>query len=770
VEVCGQQFSAEVIERIAATVAAEPSISRRELSRRVCEWLQWRDARGRPQQMSCRVALKRLEARGVLQLPALTEAQRCPCRAQRAPPAPQIAPFEGSLAQLGRIELVQVRTRHSAAHRLWRGLMHHAHYRGAGALCGAQLRYLIHSEHHGVVGALAFSSAAWRVAARDAAIGWSEAARRALLSRVVNNSRFLIAPQIRVPHLASHVLGLAARVLPEDWQARYGYAPLLLETFVEHPRFAGVCYRAANWRYVGQTRGRGRQDAERQVRTAVKDVYLYPLCSDWRERLCAPPPTPSLRPAPPREDWAAEEFSAAALGDARLRQRLLTLARDFYAQPQAQIPQACGSRAKAKAAYRFLDHAEATMETILDSHYQATAQRCAEHPVVLAVQDTTSLNYSAQPAIERLGLIGSHLDGPIGLLVHDTLAFTPSGTPLGLVAVQVWARDPQQFGKKALRHQLPIEQKESYKWLKSLRAAAALQARCPGTCVVSVGDREADLFELFDEARKLSTPPRLLVRAERHRTLAAEHATLWEHMAGLPIAGVRPLQLPRRGSRPARTAALSIGYAPVRLKPPRRHARAAPLELWAVFAREVNAPAGMQPLEWMLLSTAEVRTFEQAVERLDWYSARWGIEVYHRTLKSGCKIEQRQLGNADRIEACLAIDMVVAWRILHLTKLGRETPQAPCTVYFAEAEWQALHTYIHRNADLPAQPPTLREAIRMVASLGGFLGRKCDGEPGAQTLWLGLQRLDDMSAMYKILTAALSRAPPPTVSSGPTYG
>ena len=160
---------------------------------------------------------------------------------------------------------------------------------------------------------------------------------------------------------------------------------------------------------------------------------------------------------------------------------------------------------------------------------------------------------------------------------------------------------------------------------------------------------------------------------------------------------------------------------------------------------------------------------QQALEKLAWYTERWGIEVYHRTLKSGCQIETRQLGSADRIEACLAIDMVVAWRILHLTKLGREHPDVPCTVYFSDTEWKALLTFVNRNPHVPAEPPSLREATRMVASLGGFLGRKGDGEPGTQTLWLGLQRLDDIAAMYEVFATMLAR-PPPTVSSGRLMG
>ena len=767
--VCGQSFSPEVLERIGAMLQQEPQLSRRALSRRVCEWLDWRAANGRLKEMSCRVALGKLAGTGMLELPPLHYSP--PTRARslaRAHEPPEFAPVTARLSELGRIELVAVRSRHARASRLWRALLQHYHYLGAGPLCGAQLRYLVVSEHYGIVGAAAFSAAAWRVGARDRFIGWNEQARAANLNAVLANSRFLILPQVKVPHLASHVLGLCARQLPGDWAARYGTHPLLLESFVERARFRGTSYRAANWQHVGSTCGRGRQDRNREHAVPVKDVYVYPLQHDWRERLHAhrAPPQPKRECA---HDWAQEEFAQARLGDARLNERLVCLARDFYAKPRAQIPQACGSRAKAKAAYRFFDHANTTMDAILQSHYEASAARIAAHPVVLAVQDTTSLNYNAQPAIENLGPIGSRADAWLGLMVHDTLAFTPEGVPLGLVDVQVWARDAKLFGKKHQRKQVPIEAKESYKWLKSVQAAARVQVRCPNTTVVSVGDREADIFELFDLARTLPHAPQLLVRAEQNRVLTEEQGKLWEHLGRQPITGFQQLQVPRRNKRPARVAKMAISYALVTLKAPQIKGKLKPVTLWAVWAREIEAPKGIEPLEWMLLTTCAIESFEQASEKIAWYAARWGIEVYHRTLKSGCQIETRQLGSADRIEACLAIDLVVAWRILHLTKLGREHPDVPCTLYFSEGEWKALITYINRSAVLPSEPPTLRQATRMVASLGGFLGRKCDGEPGTQTLWLGLQRLDDLTAMYQIVIGTLARSPP-TVSSSHSYG
>jgi hypothetical protein len=772
--VCGQVFSPETLERIAATLDEEPHLSRRALSRRVCQWLNWRAPNGRLKEMSCRVALGRLARAGVIALPASTAC--VPERARRAPrdcEFAELSPLKARLSELGRVELVLVRSRHSRASRQWRALMQRHHYLGAGALCGAQLRYLVHAEHYGVVGALAFSSAAWRVGARDRFIGWNEQARAANLQSVVANSRFLILPQVKVAHLASHVLGLCARGLPEDWFARYGVRPLLLESFVERGRFRGTCYRAANWLHVGSTCGRGRQDRTRTEALPLKDLYVYPLHRQWRERLQAHErEVKAVQPRPlgaPGLDWTREEFGTVELGDARLKARLLTIAQDFYAKPQAQIPQACGSRSKTKAAYRFFAHADTSMDAILQPHHEAACARIAAHPVVLAVQDTTSLNYNTQPAIENLGPIGTRADTWMGLMVHDTMAFSPEGLPLGLIAVECWARDAKAFGKRHQRKELPIEEKESYKWLKSVEAAAHVQARCPQTTVVSVADREADIFELFEFTRKLEHAPRLLIRAEQNRKLDAEEHTLWAHMGAQPIAGYQTLEVPRRGNRAARVARMAISYARVELKAPQRLGRLQPVGMWAVWAREVTAPAQTQALEWMLLTTCPVESFEQATEKIAWYCARWNIEIYHRTLKSGCRIETRQLGAADRIESCLAIDMVVAWRILHLTKLGREHPDVPCTVYFKDMEWKALVTFVTRNAILPPNPPSLREAKRMVAGLGGFLGRRCDGEPGAQVVWLGLQRLDDLTLMYEALTEMLARSPP-TVSSSHTYG
>src|SRR2546430_16152305 len=229
------------------------------------------------------------------------------------------------------------------------------------------------------------------------------------------------------------------------------------------------------------------------------------------------------------------------------------------------------------------------------------------------------------------------------------------------------------------------------------------------------------------------------------------------------------MRLPRRAQRAARVAGLEVRFAPVTLRPPRLKPPLGPMRLWTGRAEEPPPPAGREPVCWMLLTTCPVDSFQAACEKLRWYTLRWNIEVFHRTLKSGCQIEQRQLGSAARLEACLAIDLVVAWRIFHLAKLGRETPQLPCTIYFEEAEWKALLAYITQNPNPPDQPPRLYPAMRMVASFGGFFGRMRDGEPGTQTLWLGLQSLRLMAAIWPTPSCPF-RPPPPPLASSLTYG
>ncbi len=744
--ICGQYFNKDVINCIQETIEQEPEISRGTLSRRVCEWLNWEALNGRPCEVSCRKALLSLDRRGIIKLP---EVQYSFPKGKASKPleVSQVAEVDGNIAKLGAVEIIQVPNCYSKLSRIWNNLMNRYHYLGCGPLCGAQIRYLVQTKF-GWVGALSFSAASWALKDRDNFIGWSVPARIKNLQYIVCNSRFLIVPCVHVPNLASHILSKCIRRLGNDWQKRYNYRPVLLETFVDPEKFKGTCYRAANWIKIGRTSGRRLG--------GKKDIYLYPLQSDWRSIL-GEKPERGFRPHPDNPiDWVQEEFGTVEFFDNRLKDRLHIIARDFFAQPGALVPQAAGgSIAKAKAAYRFFNNKRIDMDELLNSHIEMTAQRIKDHDIILAVQDTTILNYTTHLKTEGIGPINTTKDKARGLILHDTMAFSPDGSPLGLLDAQCWARDLDKQGKSKKRKELPISEKESIKWLKSYRAVSEVQKLCPDTMFISVGDREADIYELFYEAALDHDGPELLVRADKGRKRKVEEEYLWDKMSSKPVSGFCELFIPRKGSRLSRTARLKIRFSQVTLTPPGAK-KLPPIKLYAVYISEVGYP---KPLEWMLLTTLEVGNFNDAQKILKWYTQRWGIEVYHRTLKSGCRIEDRRLGNAEDIKTCLAIDMVVAWRIFFLTMQGRETPDVPCDRFLKEDEWKVLYVYVNKTTELPEKPPTLREAIRMIASLGGFLGHKSDKEPGTTTLWRGLQRLDDMVAFYKI-TKPLQRAGP----------
>ena len=749
-QLCGCEFTAATIAQIQQTVRVEPSLSRRTLSLRMCEWLQWRAPNGRLKEVSCRKALLELDRRGLIMLPPAQES--CFKRSRPQPPIDRlIDPPEVrcALEELGEIKIIAVSSRYSSSSRTWNALMERFHYLGKGPLCGAQMRYLVQSSRYGQIGALAFSAAQWRLKERDKYIGWTEAARRANLDRVVCNSRFLILPSVHVPNLASHALSRCLSRLQDDWSARYGYAPVLVETFVDPSRFAATCYRAANWVRVGQTVARSTAYQNGKVAQGRKEIYVHPLTGGWQEVLCTEPKVSLCSKPGPEDaaDWTEQEFARVQFFDERLKRRLFTLAADFFAQPGELIPQASnGSAAKTKAAYRFFQNTNVDMHTLLRPHIESTVERLRSHPVILAVQDTTTLNYTAHPP-EGAGPINSTSKrSAVGLVLHDTMAFTPEGTPLGLLNVQCWARDPKQAGKKHRRHQLPIEEKESIKWLVSYRAVAEVQKLCSDTMLISVGDREADLYELFHQAVQDPCGPGLLVRAERTRNRKVEQEDLWQKMAAEPVAGRLEVAVPRRGSRRARTARLEVRFAQVEISPP-KSSKLQPLSVWAVYAREVGYGAEVtEPIDWMLLTTVKTRNFEEACERLSWYSRRWGIEVYHRTIKSGCRIEDRRLDDTDSLQACLAIDLVVGWRVYWLTMVGRERPDTPCDQILTEEEWRVLSAWA--TGKMAETAPSTKQATHWIGKMGGWLARGKQDNPGTTCMWRGLVRLPTMVQGY----------------------
>jgi transposase Tn5 family protein len=331
------------------------------------------------------------------------------------------------------------------------------------------------------------------------------------------------------------------------------------------------------------------------------------------------------------------------------------------------------------------------------------------------------------------------------------LAITPDRVPLGLLAQQVWARNPNDISKSAQRKKRPIHEKESQKWLHSLDAVLTAHDSCPGTALVSVGDREADVYDVLAAERPAGVD--LLIRASWNRCVSAPQRYVWTSVEAQPVACEIAIEVPRCGTQPAREATLSLRYCPLTLSPPRhRKAESLPqVALWAVLVREVDAPNEVKPIEWLLWTTVEVKTVEDAIERVSWYSCRWSIEIWHRILKSGCRIEARQFETAERLKRCLSLYSVVAWRVLYATRLVRSVPEVSCRVLLEPDEWQALYCAIHRVPQPPAEAPSLDQAVQWIAQLGGFVGRRRSDRPGPEVWWRGFQHLSDLTSMYCIM-------------------
>lgn len=453
-------------------------------------------------------------------------------------------------------------------------------------------------------------------------------------------------------------------------------------------------------------------------------------------------------PSPERDKWAENEFGNALLGDPRRTDRLIKIASSRAAKPSCSLPQCFDKKAKLKAAYHFYDNPKVSREAILKSHYLATQERLNQENILLAVSDTTEVDYSHHQSKQRLGYL--HDLNHQGFLLHSTLVVTNSKVPLGLLDQQIIYRKEEDFGKKHDRKKRPISEKESYKWLKSLDAVAEAQKNHPNV-IVNVADRESDIYDYFVRAQELDNQA-VLIRGAWNRCIEDDQNYLWEYIENLDDAGTLSVEIPRKPSQAVRTAELSIRYGHVVLKPPKHRAKEhlPTVDIDVVLAREDNPPSGIEAVEWLLLTTVSVNSFDDAIERIHWYACRPTIETYHKVLKSGCKIETRQIEAAESLERYLAVDSVVAWRVLGLTMQSRETPDMPCDTFLEEPQWQALACYFLKMSIPPAEPPSLRQATLWIAKLGGFIDRKGDGYPGVTVIWRGLQRLNDITEAWYI--------------------
>jgi hypothetical protein len=710
--------SIDVIQRL---LAADAQASRTSLAKATCDHFGFLDARGRAQTAGCVKALRELERSGHFELPAPgpTGGSKAKTARRLGQPVPEPRDVPALAGDVCGLALIKVDTLEQM--RLWNEMMACDHPQGAGPLVGAQMRYLIASEH-GWLGGLGFAAAALNLADRDRWIGWDAPTRRKHLHRVIGMSRFLIRRTVRCQNLASRVLGMALRGLEADYETKYGYRPWLVESFVDTEQFLGTCYQAANWVAVGHSQGRGRQDRTHEAAKSVKAIYVYALAPDFRSRMDVAEPT-GLEPLEVGQgldgpEWAQHEFGGADLGDQRLNERLVDSARALGAYPgRAFCGVAQGDIAAVKGYYRLIDKPDdgaVTAQAMLAPHRLRTLQRMKAQRTVLCIQDGTDLNYSNLVQCEGLGPIGTNQTGArsAGLHLHSTLAVTTEGVPLGVLGARCEAPQVRAEHDDRLSVAIPIEEKKSFSWIQGLRECVQAAIELPGTRLVCVMDREADFFELFDEQRRRNKVD-LLVRA-MHDRITADKLNLFDCVRSGCVKSRLIIPVPRQSARPKkskqkaraghpqRAAQVQLRYRAVELPAPKHHPGKAPIRLWVVHVREVRPSAAVTPLEWFLLSTREITTVEQAQECLRWYCLRWRIEDWHRVLKSGCRVEALQHKTAARLKRAIAFNLVIAWRIMLLTLLGRDSPELPADVLFSDLEIEVLHAYAKKTE--PAGP------------------------------------------------------------------
>ena len=463
--------------------------------------------------------------------------------------------------------------------------------------------------------------------------------------------------------------------------------------------------------------------------------------------------------------WVRDELKNIDLGDKRRNERLIKTTEKLAKSPLSSINEACGNWADAKAAYRLFGNTEINSAMILAPHVIETGKRMSEvDGVVLAIQDTVFLSFTKHIKTLDLGPIGNtHYSPDKGLVMHNAAVFTTSGIGLGILSQEIWAR--QKSDEKLTKSQkverarnTPVAEKESFKWIKALQNT--VKNTPPGVRVVTVCDRESDFFDFIAEANQLKAL--YLVRARHDRKLQDDgpYDTMLEALVSTSPIGSIELAIPGNGSKKARTTTLDVRTTTVDIIPPARWKGAKdktrePQSVNVVSATEANPPAGVTAVTWVLLTNLPIRCIDDAIEKIEWYAKRWSIEIWHKILKSGCKLEDCRLQTADRLKIFITLLSIIGWRLMFMTYVARLTPDAPATDTFTEEEVEALHVRVKKSLPPKDRVITVGEMIKMVTGLGGHLGRRSDGHGGATVLWRGIMRLYEGVEMMAAMKQAM---------------
>jgi len=455
-------------------------------------------------------------------------------------------------------------------------------------------------------------------------------------------------------------------------------------------------------------------------------------------------------------DGIATELDGIDLGDKRLNERSRLIIEALGADPQASCNAALDGWSDTLAAYRFFDNKSIQPDDILNPHVDATRRRMQEHPVVLVTQDTTELDYSDHPPADARCL---NKENRNGLYDHTHLAVTPSGLSLGVVGVEYFDRDEDGLGESKERSTLPIEEKESFRWLTGYRLACELARDCKETQIVSVADREADLYDIFMESEKQAKESArsadFIIRAKFPRSIperdpdAGPHAykKVRDQVSRSELRATRTITLARTPKRAAREATLETRAIQVTVKPPHERSRLPPVTYNVVLVEEVDGPGDGTDVSWLLITSLPIDTLDEIQLVIDYYVARWTIEVFFRVFKTGCGVEKIQLETLARLKNCLAFYKIIAWRIMYLTHLNRDCPTLPCDTVFDDCEWKSVWRVVKKQ-DLPETPPSLSDFMSLLTQLGGYNNRKTESPPGPQPVWIGIRRMTDLAIAW----------------------
>lgn len=809
VRMCGRWIKRSILDFLSSQAQSSDPPSRRQLVRDFCRHTLWHNRKGQPCLSSANVCLNRLEKQGLVQLPPPAPSKRPLAKRSLHDDGLPLPPLPGKSAQLQNLRVSLISGPDDPQHKVWNRLISRQHPLKGAPLVGTQLRYLILAGENDVLGAIGFGPPAFYLSCRDCWIAWDAQAREQNRGLVIGLSRFLIRQGVSYPNLASRCYALVLARVREDWFQRYGLRPVLVETYVDRGSHTGKSLMAANWLRIGQSQGRGRSSPRKSDRLCnKKDVWIWqwdPQARSELQRRALPSVVPrSVFSSGQKGDWIQEELDGMDLGHVRLKQRFALMLRDRWTHPERSFFSSFQGKSGGKAAYAFVENPRAELQfaNLLDSHWRSTRRRMAAERVVILAQDTSTLSYNTLKHTEGLGPVGDERHPGRGLFLHSLLAFRLDGIPLGAAWARLWAR--QESSDTAGRNSQSIDQKESVRWVDAFQRASQIAGQMPKTLLICCGDRENDLMDFYDRSTVAPANLFYLVRAQHDRILESGD-NLRVHLAAQPLGGIMKVQIPRNKNRPARVAALELRWAKIRIQPPQAGCKKSwsAVELWALQAEEIDPPAGTQPIQWILLTNWKIDSLKTARRLIRWYGRRWGIECWHQVLKDVCRVETRQLKSAEALGRALAVDMIVAWRILLLCRLGKDHPHLPASVLYSPEELAVLEVYKKKASSVPPPPDaapgqaaicqetldligkeiaayeeasaqagagsaalagslgegkgqkgmSLWEANHLTAQLAGFWSRKSDGHPGPDVLGRGLLILGELVHYERIKKA-----------------